>query len=146
MRSFSGVLLLLSGNVKTKLTKRWPGERRRTNELEHMLLFADRTANKTYCDFAKVITLKGQGHWSKWMAQLNSLTSNVLPSNTEIWPKIWVHKGHDLERSRSYVQTNSTIRFLDLKNIDLDTKIAILSDLVQTLRSMTFFFAKWWTA
>ena len=34
------------------------------------------------------------------------------------------------ERSRSYVKLNPTIRFLDLKNIDLVIKIIILSALV----------------
>ena len=42
-------------------------------------------------------------------------------------------KGHDLERSRSQAKINGTIRFSDLKNIDLDTKIVILSALVQML-------------
>ena len=36
-----------------------------------------------------------------------------------------------------------TIRFPDLKNIDLDTKIVITSALVQKLWSKTNF-AKWW--
>ena len=39
----------------------------------------------------------------------------------------------DLDRSRSQVKINGTIDFLDLKNIDLDTKIFILSALVQKL-------------
>ena len=38
------------------------------------------------------------------------------------------------------VKTNGTIRFLDLKNMHLDTKIGILSPLVQKLWSKTFFF------
>ena len=52
---------------------------------------------------------------------------------TEIWSKILISKGHDLNMSRSYVKINDTIRFLDLKNIDLDTKIVILNNLVQKL-------------
>ena len=39
----------------------------------------------------------------------------------------------NLQRLRSYVKINGTIRFLDLKNIDLDTKITTLSNLVQKL-------------
>ena len=35
---------------------------------------------------------------------------------------------------------NGTIGFLDLKNMDLDTKIAILNDLVQKLWSKTYFY------
>ena len=57
----------------------------------------------------------------------------------EIWPKMWFYKDRDLERSRSQVKTNGTIGFLDLKNIDLDTKIIILSALVQKLWSTTSF-------
>ena len=52
---------------------------------------------------------------------------------------MWFYKGRDLEKSRSQVKTNGTIRFLDLKNIDLDTKIIILSALVQKLWSKTSF-------
>ena len=37
------------------------------------------------------------------------------------------------------VKTNGTIGFLNLKNIDLDTKIIILSALVQKLWSKTSF-------
>ena len=46
-------------------------------------------------------------------------------------------KGYDTERSRSYVKINGIIRFLDLTNVNLDTKIVILSVLVQTLLSKT---------
>ena len=54
-------------------------------------------------------------------------------------------QSRDLERSRSQVKTNGTIGFLDLKNIDLDTKIIILSALVQKLWSKkSFNFALWW--
>ena len=42
-------------------------------------------------------------------------------------PKCVFCKGHDLERSRTYVKINGTIEFLDLKNIDLDIKMLILS-------------------
>ena len=45
-------------------------------------------------------------------------------------------KDHDLQRSRSQIK-NGTIGFLDLKNIDLDNKIVILSALVQKLWSKT---------
>ena len=48
-------------------------------------------------------------------------------------------KGHDLERSRSKIKLNGTIGFLDLKTILLDTKIVILSALVQKLWSTTSF-------
>ena len=37
------------------------------------------------------------------------------------------------------VKTNRNMRFFDLKNIDLDTKIVILSALVQKLWSKTSF-------
>ena len=37
------------------------------------------------------------------------------------------------------VKTNDTIRFVDLKNIDIDAKIVILSALVQKLWSKTSF-------
>ena len=47
-------------------------------------------------------------------------------------------KCHNLERSRSLVKTNATIGFLDLNNMDLDTKIIILSALVEKLWSMSF--------
>ena len=47
--------------------------------------------------------------------------------------------GHQLERSRSYVKTNGTIRFLDLKNIYLGVKIIILSAFVRKLRSKKSF-------
>ena len=40
-----------------------------------------------------------------------------------------------MQRSRSYVKVNGTIRFRDLKNTDLDMKIVILSALVQKLWS-----------
>ena len=48
-------------------------------------------------------------------------------------------QGHDLERSRSYVELNGTIRFLDLKHTDLDTQNVILSAVVQKLWSKTYF-------
>ena len=54
---------------------------------------------------------------------------------TEIWPKMWFCKGHDIERSRSYVKITGTTKFRDLQNIDLDTTIVILSALVQKLLS-----------
>ena len=43
------------------------------------------------------------------------------------------------------VKMNGTIRFPDLKKIDLATIIVILSALVQMLWSKTDF-AKWWSA
>ena len=46
-------------------------------------------------------------------------------------------KGHDLERLRSLVKTNGTIRFLDHKNIDLDAKNRHPKTLVQKLWSNT---------
>ena len=49
------------------------------------------------------------------------------------------YKGHTLERSRSQVKRIGTIIFLDLKIIDLDTEIVILSALVQKLGSKTIF-------
>ena len=48
-------------------------------------------------------------------------------------------QGHDLERSRSYFKTNGTIRLFDLKNIDLEAKLIVLSALVQKLWSKTSF-------
>ena len=50
-----------------------------------------------------------------------------------------LRKGRDLERSRSQVKINGIITILDLKNIDLDTKIIILRALVQKLWSKTSF-------
>ena len=51
-----------------------------------------------------------------------------------------IHKGHDFESSRSLGKIIGTIRFLDLKNIDLDiTQNVILSALVQKLWSKTSF-------
>ena len=58
---------------------------------------------------------------------------------TKIWPKMWFRKGHNLERSRSLVKRNGTIGFLDLKSIDLDAKIVIVSALVQKLWCKTSF-------
>ena len=37
-----------------------------------------------------------------------------------------LQKGRDIERSRSQVKINGIITILDLKNIDLDTKVIIL--------------------
>ena len=72
--------------------------------------------------------------------------ATFCPLTIDIWPKMWFYKGRDLERSKSQVKTNGTIGFLDLKNIDVyvDTKIIILSALVQKLWSKTPF-AQWWT-
>ena len=57
----------------------------------------------------------------------------VLPINNWDMAQNVICKDHDHERSRSYIKKNGTIGFLDLKNIDLDTKIVILSALVQKL-------------
>ena len=48
-------------------------------------------------------------------------------------------EGHDLERSRSWVKITGTIRFLDVKNMDLDTKIIFQSALVEKLWPKTYF-------
>ena len=34
-------------------------------KLEHVLPFVDSRTKRTHCNFAKVITLKDQGHWLK---------------------------------------------------------------------------------
>ena len=44
-----------------------------------------------------------------------------------------------LERSKSQIKANSTIGFLDLKNIELDTKIIILSALSSKVKVKDFF-------
>ena len=59
--------------------------------------------------------------------------ATFCPLITEVRPKMWFPKDHDLESSTSSVNTNGTIRFLDLKKINLDTKIGILNVLVLML-------------
>ena len=50
-----------------------------------------------------------------------------------------IFKGHGLERSKSLGKRNGTIGFLDLKNINLVTKMVTLSALFQKLMSKTSF-------
>ena len=52
---------------------------------------------------------------------------------------MWFHKGHNLERSRSYCKINGTIRFLDHTNIDPRHQNRHPKCLVQTLWRKTSF-------
>ena len=47
-------------------------------------------------------------------------------NNWDMAENVILQKGRALERSRSQVKINGIIIILDLKNIDLDTKIIIL--------------------
>ena len=47
-------------------------------------------------------------------------------NNWDMAQNVILQKGHALERSRSQVKINGIIIILELKNIDLDTKIIIL--------------------
>ena len=62
-------------------------------------------------------------------ATLHKKMSTFCPLVTEIWSKMLI-----LQRSWpwNYVKLNGTIRFFDLKNIDLHTNIAFLSALLQS--------------
>ena len=52
---------------------------------------------------------------------------NILSiNNWDMAQNVILQKGRALERSRSQVKINGIIIILDLKNIDLDTKIIIL--------------------
>ena len=88
--------------------------------------------------------VKGQNKWHQLKGFYSSYLvlkfGNVLPirnrdiSRNVILQRSWPWKVKVIGK------INSTIGFLDLKNIDLDTKIVILSVLVQKLWSKTSFF------
>ena len=65
---------------------------------------------------------------------------NILPvNNWVVAQSVILHRVMTLKDQGHRSKTNSTIRFLDLKNIDLDTKIVMLHALVPKLWSKTSF-------
>ena len=101
--------------------------------------FCTMTENVTRSRMSHVQTAQNIDWKNRTQAVLWKCLATLCPLITEIWPKMWFWKGHDLERSRSQVKTNDTIWFHDLKYIELDAKIIILNALVKKLRSKTCF-------
>ena len=104
-----------------------------------MHLFIDRRTNRTHNNFAKIIPLKGQGQGqSELHHEIPGLAMFCLVM-TEIWLK-----NESLQGSSPYkvtvIDKNKWHHGIPWpKNIDLDTKIVILSVLVQTLWSKRSF-------